>query len=71
MNDRLESEESTTATREDLRQAKEDGGDALGDGKDDVRRSADHAADKVGEAGRKASDAIEDMIPGDSDGDGH
>lgn len=49
---------------------------------DDMSRAADRAGDKVGDAaerakdgaeraGNKMSDAIEDMIPGDSDNDGH
>ncbi|MEO5634620.1 hypothetical protein [Gaiella sp.] len=60
MTDRREHEDSTTATRDDLREAGDKAGDAV-----------DTTADKAKEVGRKASDKIEDMIPGDSDGDGH
>ena len=56
--------------------------DDLHEAGDDLSRAADHAADKTGDAadrtkedaskvGHKLSDAIEDVIPGDSDGDGH
>ena len=64
-------ESDTTTTRDDLRDAGHDANDELGDMKDDAARAADHAKDKASEVGHKASDAIEDMIPGDSDGDGH
>ena len=56
MDEKLSREDGTTDTRDDLREARED---------------TDRAKDRVGEAGHKASDAIEDMIPGDSDRDGH
>ncbi len=62
---------STTRTDDELREAG-----------DDFSRAADRTADKVGDAagdakdaaksaGHKLSDAVEDMIPGDSDADGH
>ena len=65
-----QSERTTTTTRAD---------DDLRDAGDDVSRAADRTADKVGDAadktkdaaksaGGKLSDAVEDMIPGDSDG---
>jgi len=56
--------------------------DDLREAGDDLSRAADRAGDKVGDAaekakdgassvGSKVSDAVEDMIPGDSDRDGH
>jgi hypothetical protein len=56
--------------------------DDLDEAGEDASRAVDHAADKTGDAahrakddaskvGHKLSDAIEDVIPGDSDGDGH
>ena len=56
--------------------------DDLREAGDDVSRAADRAGDKLGDAaerakegaesvGNKVSDAVEDMIPGDSDKDGH
>ena len=56
--------------------------DELRDTRDDASRAADHAEDEVAEgadrvkdgvadAADKVLDAIEDMIPGDSDRDGH
>ena len=59
-----------------------DADDELREAGDDLSRGADRAADKVGDAaektkegaksvGEKVSDAVEDMIPGDSDRDGH
>ena len=58
------------------------GEDHLREAGDDVSEAADRAGDKVGDAaekakdgaesvGRKISDAVEDVIPGDSDQDGH
>ncbi len=70
MDERSESADSTTVTRNDLHEAKDDAGDALDEAKDDAGRAADSARDKAKEMGHKASDAIEAMIPGDSDGDG-
>ena len=71
MDEKLESADSTTATRNDLHEAKDDAGDALGEARDDAGRAADSAKDKASEIGHKASNAIEELIPGDSDGDGH
>jgi hypothetical protein len=59
-----------------------DADDDLREAGDDLSRGADRAADKVGDAaerakddaagiGHKVSDAVEDVIPGDSDQDGH
>ena len=56
--------------------------DDLDDAGDDVSRAADRTEDKLDNAaertkdgaeraGHKISDAIEDVIPGDSDNDGH
>ena len=56
--------------------------DDLDEAGDDVARTADRAEDKLGDAaergkdeaervGHKVTDAIEDVIPGDSDNDGH
>lgn len=56
--------------------------DDLREASDDVSRAADRAGDKLGDAaerakegatsvGQKVSDTVEDMIPGDSDQDGH
>ena len=38
---------------------------------DDVADAADDAEDGVRDLGDKVSDAVEDLIPGDSDRDGH
>ena len=59
-----------------------DADDELREAGDDASRAADRAGDKIGDAaerakdaaasvGHKASDVVEDMIPGDSDKDGH
>jgi hypothetical protein len=59
-----------------------DADDDLREAGDDVSKAADRAGDKIGDAaekakdgaesvGQKVSDAIEDVIPGDSDRDGH
>lgn len=56
--------------------------DDLREAGDDLSRTAERAGDRVGDAaerakegaegiGHKVSDAVEDMIPGDSDHDGH
>jgi hypothetical protein len=56
--------------------------DDLRDLDDEAARTAERVGDKLGDAakeaekdassvGRKVSDAIEDVIPGDSDSDGH
>ena len=39
--------------------------------KEDVKGAARTAADKTESVGHKVSNAVEDIIPGDSDGDGH
>jgi hypothetical protein len=39
--------------------------------KDDVKSAARTAADKTESMREKVSNAVEDLIPGDSDGDGH
>jgi hypothetical protein len=39
--------------------------------KDEVAEGADSANDGIGDAADKVSDTVEDMIPGDSDRDGH
>jgi len=59
-----------------------DGEDDLREAGEDVSEAADRAGDKIGDAAEKAkdgaesvgdklSDAVEDVIPGDSDQDGH
>ena len=39
--------------------------------KEDVKDAARTAASKTESVGKKVSNAVEDLIPGDSDGDGH
>jgi hypothetical protein len=39
--------------------------------KEDVKDAGHTAADKTERMGKKISNAVEDMIPGDSDRDGH
>jgi hypothetical protein len=68
-----ESDRTSTATRAD---------EDLHEAGDDAKRAAERTADKAGadatdareaakRAGHKLSNAVEDLIPGDSDGDGH
>ena len=45
--------------------------DAARRAKEDVKGVARTAADKTESIGHKVSNAVEDMIPGDSDRDGH
>ena len=45
--------------------------DAARRAKEDVKGAGRTAADKTESVGHKVSNAVEDMIPGDSDGDGH
>lgn len=45
--------------------------DAARRAKEDVTGAGRPAADKTERMGQKASNAVEDLIPGDSDRDGH
>lgn len=45
--------------------------DAARRAKEDVKGAGRTAADKTERVGQKVSNVIEDMIPGDSDNDGH
>ncbi len=45
--------------------------DAANRAKEDVKGAGRTAADKTERMGQKVSNAVEDLIPGDSDGDGH
>ncbi|MEO7370777.1 MAG: hypothetical protein ABI949_07420 [Ilumatobacteraceae bacterium] len=45
--------------------------DAASRAKQDVEGAGRTAADKAEGMGKRISDAVEDMIPGDSDHDGH
>lgn len=45
--------------------------DAAHSAKENVEDAAHTAADKTESIGKKVSNAVEDLIPGDSDGDGH
>jgi len=45
--------------------------DAARRAKEDVKGAAATTADKTERLGKKVSNAAEDLIPGDSDGDGH
>ena len=45
--------------------------DAARRAKEDVKGAGRTAADKTERVGQKISNAVEDLIPGDSDGDGH
>jgi len=56
---------------DDLREAREDVSRAADRAGDKVEDAAKKAKDEAAGAGHKVSDAIEDMIPGDSDHDGH
>jgi hypothetical protein len=69
------SESTPTGRRTDL-------DDVVREAGDDMSEAADRAGDKLGNAaeiakvgaesvGQKVSDAVEDVIPGDSDRDGH
>jgi len=66
----LESKECTMADYErddagdEVREKADDLGDAAKRGADDVKEGATSLTDRV-------SDAVEEVIPGDSDGDGH
>jgi hypothetical protein len=67
-----ETDRTTTARAEDeLREAGEDTARAGDRAADKVGDAASDAKDAATSAGHKLSDAVEDMIPGDSDGDGH
>lgn len=46
-------------------------GDVAHDAKENVKDAAHTVADKTESMGEKVSNAVEDLIPGDSDGDGH
>ncbi len=59
------------ATDDRMRDRRDDAADAVDDFKDDAGDAAERAADKARGAGNKLTDAVEDMIPGDSDHDGH
>jgi len=60
-----------TRTEDDLRDAKDDAARAADRAGGKVGDAAERAKDDAGSVGHKVSDAIEDMIPGDSDKDGH
>ena len=45
--------------------------DAARRAKEDVKSAGRTTAAKTERVGQKVSNAVEDMIPGDSDGDGH
>ena len=62
---------STTRTDDDLRDVGDDVSRAAGRTADKVGDAASDAKDTAKSAGHKLSDAVEDMIPGDSDADGH
>ena len=49
---------------DELREEADDAGDAVERGAHETKEGANSVADRV-------SDAVEDVIPGDSDGDGH
>ncbi len=55
-----DSDDAAAAVREKAHEAKTE-----------TERAADRAKDDVSSVGHKISDAIEDVIPGDSDRDGH
>ena len=56
--------ERNDTTTEDLRDEADDAGDAIERGADKAKEGSKSVADR-------ASDVIEDVIPGDSDHDGH
>ena len=66
------------STRSDNTQLDDDLREQAHETADDAKQAKDKAADKAGDAkdelskvGDRISDAVEDVIPGDSDGDGH
>lgn len=61
----------TVDTRDDLHEAGHDVGRAGERVKDDVVVGADKAKDGLHKVADDVSDAVEDVIPGDSDRDGH
>ncbi len=63
------SEHTTTeVTKDDVSEAV---GEKAHDARTETERTAEHAKDGASSIGHKISDAIEDVIPGDSDRDGH
>jgi vacuolar-type H+-ATPase subunit H len=62
---------SPTRVETDLHEAGDDVEEAGERAADKVGDAADRAKDEASRAGHKLSDAVEDVIPGDSDGDGH
>ena len=56
--------ERDESVREDVREGADDFGDAAERGADEVEEGAGSLTDRV-------TDAVEDVIPGDSDNDGH
>jgi hypothetical protein len=60
----MEDYERDDPTTEDIREKADDVGDAARRGAKETKEGAESVADRV-------SDAVEDVIPGDSDNDGH
>ena len=58
-------------TTDELREAGDDASRAADRTGDKLGDAAEHAKDGAEKVGHKLADAIEDVIPGDSDGDGH
>lgn len=57
--------------RDELDEAGDDVSRAAGRAKDDVAAGAERVKDGVGGVAHEVTDAVEDVIPGDSDRDGH
>lgn len=63
--------EDTTRTDNKLRDAGDDAKRAAERAGDKMEDAGERAKDDASRVGHKVSDTIEDMIPGDSDRDGH
>lgn len=61
----------TTDSNNDRFEADDKARDAASRAKQDVESAGQTAADKARGLGKRMSDAVEDVIPGDSDHDGH
>jgi hypothetical protein len=64
-------ESTRTGTVDDLHGAKENVSRSADRATDKLGDAADRAKDSASKAGHDLSDVVEDMIPGDSDRDGH
>ena len=61
----------TDGVEDEVRETGDDISRGADRAEDEVAEGADSVKDGIGDAADKVSDTVEDMIPGDSDRDGH